>query len=344
MKVAYSPYSTSLDAPGDKRRFCFFAGRRGIEFELADPRQRYDVVVLSEWADITAWSRCPRPTRIIFDIIDSYLALPRLGVKQIGRGVVKRIAGQTSRLALDYRKAVEAMCRRADAVVCATQEQRAKLLELCPNVHVILDYPSDVRLEPKLDYRAAKPFTLVWEGLPYTLGAFAEIADVIRDLARTRDTQLRVITDLKYYAYARRFGKRRSEDILRRLFDDYEIYEWDAQRLPSQIRECDLAVIPILVRDPLARGKPENKLLHFWRMGMPTVTSATPAYVRAMTAAGLDLTCDSPASWQRKLTVLIDDENERREAGQTGLAFVTATQSAEQVLAQWDELWASVTT
>jgi glycosyltransferase involved in cell wall biosynthesis len=264
-------------------------------------------------------------------------------VKQIGRGVVKRIAGQTSRLALDYRKAIEAMCRRADAVVCATQEQRTKLLALCPNVHVILDYPCELRLEPKLDYRAAQPFTLVWEGLPYNLGAFADIAAVIRDLAHTRGARLRLVTDLEYYAYARRFGKRRSEDMLRRLFDDYELYPWDAQRLPSLVRECDLAVIPIDLGDRLARGKSENKLLHFWRMGMPTVTSATPAYVRAMTAAGLDLACDSPASWQRKLTVLADDENQRREAGQAGLAFVTATQSAEQVLAQWDELWASVT-
>ena len=43
---------------------------------------------------------------------------------------------------------------------------------------------------------------------------------------------------------------------------------------------CDLAVIPLPLDRPLERGKPESKLVSFWRMGMPVVTSSTPAYRR----------------------------------------------------------------
>ena len=43
---------------------------------------------------------------------------------------------------------------------------------------------------------------------------------------------------------------------------------------------CDLAVIPLPLDRPLERNKPETKLISFWRMGLPVVTSATPAYVR----------------------------------------------------------------
>jgi len=38
-------------------------------------------------------------------------------------------------------------------------------------------------------------------------------------------------------------------------------------------------VIPAVLGEPMFAGKPENKLLLFWRMGMPVITSSTAAYV-----------------------------------------------------------------
>lgn len=343
MKIGYAPYSENLDAPGDVRRFCYFARDRQLDFEIADPDQGYDIVVLSAWADITAWSRYPRPTKLVYDIVDPYLSVPRLGLKQIGRGLVKRLAGQTRHLAVDYRTAIERMCRRADAIICASQEQRSDLIGLCPNVHVILDYPAELSLSPKSDYRAGEPLRLVWEGLPYNLVGLQEIAGVMRDLSARYNLKLRIITNREFYAYARRFGKRRSEVILDRLVDDYELYEWDAGLMPKLVRECDVAVIPIPMNKPIAVGKSENKLILLWRLGMPTVTSATPAYVRTMRTAGIDLTCDTPEDWRRKLTGLITDQEARRQVGEAGLTFAAATQSPDRVLARWDSLWRSVT-
>jgi glycosyltransferase involved in cell wall biosynthesis len=343
MKIGYAPYSPHFDAPGDRRRFCYFAQHRHLDFEIADPRREYDVVVLSAWADITAWSRYPRPAKLVYDIVDSYLSVPRLGVKQVGRGLVKRLAGQTRHLALDYRKAIVQMCRRADAIVCASQEQRSELLPVCPNVHVILDYPGELTLVPKSDYHAGGPFRLVWEGLPYNLEAFRGIASVIQDLSQAHDLSLRIITNREFYAYARRFGKRRSDVILDGLFTDYEFYEWDANLMPTLVRECDLALIPIAMNDPLAVGKSENKLVLLWRLGMPTLTSATPAYVRTMRAAGIDLTCNSPDEWQTKLNKLILEEKARQDVGRTGLTFATTIHSSERILAAWDKVWGSIT-
>jgi hypothetical protein len=342
VRIGYVPYSLRLDAPGDRRRFCYYAQQRQIPFEVANPARSYDIVVLSGWADVTTWSRYPRPAKLVYDIVDSYLAVPRIGVKQLGRGIAKRLAGQTRHLALDYRRAIMRMCERADAIVCASEEQRAELLTLNPNVHVILDYPGELILTPKTDYRAGQPFRIVWEGLPYNLGAFTDIADVIRELTRTFGVKLRVITNREFYTYARRFGKRRSEAILDSLFDDYELFEWNASRMPTLIRECDLAVIPIDMSDRLARGKSENKLVLMWRLGMPTVTAATPAYVRTMHDAGVDMACDSPGSWNQTLARLVLDEDARRSGGQTGLAFATTIYSPGRMLSRWDALWTSI--
>ena len=52
LRVGYAPLSPSLEQPGDRRRFVYYAQRRGIEFEIADPAKDYDVVVVSQRADI----------------------------------------------------------------------------------------------------------------------------------------------------------------------------------------------------------------------------------------------------------------------------------------------------
>ena len=44
MRVGYAPYDASLSGPADRRRFPFYAERRGIQFELADPSREYDLV------------------------------------------------------------------------------------------------------------------------------------------------------------------------------------------------------------------------------------------------------------------------------------------------------------
>src|ERR1700760_4907570 len=121
LKVGYAPYSADFTAPGDRRRFVAYANARGLEIELADPARSYDVVVVTAPRDIVAWSRRPRSERVIYDIVDAYLAGPA-GPKDLARGVGKFVLRDLSRPVLSYRRAIERMCRRADAVVCGTEE------------------------------------------------------------------------------------------------------------------------------------------------------------------------------------------------------------------------------
>ena len=46
LRIGYVPYTPSLDKPGDRRRFVHYARRRNLSFEIADPAQDYDVVIL----------------------------------------------------------------------------------------------------------------------------------------------------------------------------------------------------------------------------------------------------------------------------------------------------------
>ena len=101
---------------------------------------------------------------------------------------------------------------------------------------------------------------------------------------------------------------------------------------------CDLAVIPLPLDRPLERGKPESKLVSFWRMGMPVVTSATPAYARTMQAAGQHLHCASEAQWVEVLGRLIEDAGARERAGRGGRAFAEREYGDERLLAAWDQV------
>lgn len=337
-RIGYSTLRDDPSGPGDRRRFCSWAASRGLAWEIARPGTRYDLVVSSLGGDISLWSRLPRTTRFVLDMVDSYLAVPKWDPRAAFRGLFKYAMGETRRLHLDYRRLIEAACRRADAVICTTEEQRENILPYCPNVHVILDIQTEVARRVKHDYARGEIFHLVWEGLGQNVKTFLEIAAPLRALAARRRIALHLATDLEYPRVSTRSWLRPTRALVRdlRVPEPVYLYQWNADLLSALCTACDLAVIPIPLDRPFMRGKPENKLVFFWRMGVPVVTSATPAYERAMRGAGLAMTCRTPDAWVSMLERLMDDESARREAGQKGLAYAREAYSEASLVSKWD--------
>lgn len=342
LRVGYAPYAKNMDSPGDRRRFGFYARSRGLDLEPPDPSKDYDLVYLSTRADISSWRSYEGRAKVVFELIDSYLALPENRPKNRLRGLAKFASGELSRPASSYRSALIAMARRADAVVCSTEEQREQLSEYCSNVHVILDVHEETGSVVKQNYSAGRPFHLVWEGLAYTIDAFETIAPTLRRLHRSHPLALHLITDVRSTRFLGRFVSTDTQARVRAMFPDSYVYQWNPHMLATIATNCDLGLIPLDLQDPFSRGKPENKLLLLWRMGVPTVTSASPAYRRAMKACGLDMVCETPAEWEEKLGLLMSDETLRRDAGTRGRKFVEETHGQEAILAQWDRMVESV--
>src|ERR1700677_3557174 len=184
-RIGYAPFSSKLTHPGDRRRFLAYARARDLPFEIARPDERYDIVVLSELADISVWPEY-RHGKIIYDSIDSYLAIPRTDIKQMLRGVAWFASGRHHRLSLNFPAAIERMCHRADAVICTTEAQKQQIAPFCSNVHIILDIHDHAVRNVKSDYRASVPFNLVWEGLPSNVPYLKIIRPVLRELSRRR--------------------------------------------------------------------------------------------------------------------------------------------------------------
>ncbi|MDQ3228537.1 MAG: hypothetical protein M3Q13_02210, partial [Pseudomonadota bacterium] len=243
-RVGYVPYSRTLDAPGDRRRFVHYARKRGISFEIADPRKDYDVVVLSSTADISVWSGYTK-AKIVYEIIDSYLALPRTNAKARLRGLFKFLSRQSKYPQLDHWNAIARMCRRADAVICSTEEQRRDILKFCPDVHVILDVHVGVTRVAKTDYSAHQPFRLVWEGLPQNLASLQLIRPALQQLHARHPLELHVVTDASYYRHLGRYGKTDTLQELQRLLPEARFHAWNENDCAQIICSCDLAVIPL---------------------------------------------------------------------------------------------------
>ncbi len=342
IRVGYSPVSRTLTAPGDRRRFCAYALARGLELEIASPNRDYDLVVVSDAGDIARWARAgDHPTKIVYDLISPHLAVPP-DFKDRLRGVGKYVIGELSRPVPSYRQAVERMCRRADAVVCVTEEQRHAIEPLCPNVHVVLDIQDYAVHGVKSDYTAGDTLNLFWEGLPYTLPEFGRLRDVLRELADERPVALHLMTDLSYGRLGRHIGAGQTRNFADKLFSRAYLYEWNELLLSQVASGCDLGVIPLDLSNPFARDKPENKLLLMWRMGLPALCSATPAYERAMRAAGVDMSCTSADDWAHKLRHYAADADARRIAGERGHAYAEREFSRDRMLARWDAVLESV--
>ncbi len=342
-RVGYVPMSNSLNSPGDKRRFAYYANKRNLNFEIADPSKKYDVVVITQNADLSIWSQYDRGgAKIVYDLIDSYLAIPKDNIKGWLRGLAKYLSGQSRHLKFDHWKAIGEMCSRADAVVCSTQEQRADILKFCPNVHIILDAHMGVARMVKTDYSGSRPFRLVWEGLPQSLGSLKLLGPVLDRLRVQYPVEVHIVTDPSYNRYLGKYGKTNTLHAARQILSDVRFHEWKEADCADVICSCDLAVIPLNLNDPFAAGKPENKLLLLWRMEMPVVTSASPAYMRAMHAAGMNYTARDEADWLAMLANLIGDAVAREQAGLMGKAYVDSEFSEASLLARWDTVFASL--
>lgn len=344
LRVGYAPYAKDMNSPGDRRRFCFYAKQRGMRVEQADPSRDYDLVYLSTRADLSAWTRYQGQAKIVFEMIDSYLALPDRQIKNAFRGLAKYASRELSSPVVSYRRAVETMAARSDAVVCSTTEQKEQLTRFCSNTHIILDAHEEVGGQVKADYGRGKTLHLVWEGLGYTVKSFETISGPLEELAKSTDVVLHLITDLSFRRYLGKYISTDTQKRARTIFPRTFVYQWNPYLLSHIATACDLAVIPLDLKDPFSVGKPENKLLLLWRMGMPTLTSASPAYERAMEAAGVEMACRKASEWATKLTEYAADERLREASGQAGYSFVMTQHGLDRLLQRWDGLMASLGT
>ena len=90
-------------------------------------------------------------------------------------------------------------------------------------------------------------------------------------------------------------------------------------------------------------NKPENKLLLLWEIGIPTLTSDTPAYRSVMDFAGLDFYCSSSEEWVQKIKkYAISSIEYRKELADKANDYLHKFHNRDKILKNWDSIFDSL--
>ncbi|MFZ2227627.1 MAG: hypothetical protein WAU98_03930 [Candidatus Nanopelagicaceae bacterium] len=284
----------------------------------------------------------------MFDLVDGYLATESV-VHDWFRGTSKVLAGQLSGAPKPFTKFVADLCAQSAAVICSSPEQREMIRAHSENVHVILDSHDEIPLLPFVErsQKSSQAPQVLWEGMPATLAGVAQIRKTLENLQnRSEGIHLNFVTDPSYYRLLGKFFPGQTSTLLRKslheAYESAEIIPWSQSNLVDASRRSSAAIIPIQLQNKLQFMKPENRLLIMWRLGLPCLTSSSPAYKRVAMNAGTDTICDTPKQWESKLSEILEDHDFARDIVARGQAYLAENHNREILLSKWDQAFQSV--
>ena len=346
LKIGYSPLTKSMNSAGDRRRLVFWAEARGHTL-VTDLSQKVDVIVASENADFNSSSFHDRSAPIIFDLVDAYLS-PLNPIDDLARGIAKNFSGQITGIVKPFSHHVREFCKSAAMVICSSVEQEAVINEYNTNTSVILDSHDEI---PFMDVRqhaaeATAEYRVLWEGQPATIRGVEQISPVLSSLSTNHDVHFDFVTDLKYYKILNKYFKGDTLELLKKnlhnISNRISVIPWSPDNLVTHAEKSTVAMIPIDLSVPMQLLKPENRLLIMWRLGLPCLTSPSPAYVRVSTKAGVSAVCESLDVWSANFSRLLNDVDFARNEILKGQDYLRENHNREILLQKWDSVFDSV--
>lgn len=302
---SYDSYSDDLSQIADRRRIGLWIGRK--EYEIFDSNHDpIQVKIIRPLTDPYLISGLPKETRIVLDLVDGYLVENVSTIKDYLRYFLRTSKPKSLIHPKKFSESLKYICANADLIVVASDEQAEIAKKINSNIRVIRDSHEELG-QPMYIERPPKRerYNIFWEGLGFTLFHFKEVAPELTNFLISTNSLLHLVTNKSFPRYANRFGNVDSKNLIKKLFGPassrVQIYEWNPEMVKKISKKCDFGVIPIRADDSFARLKPENKLLIYWRLGLPTLFSDTPAYVRVASKIGMDDYGVESGAWGRKL-------------------------------------------
>jgi hypothetical protein len=346
LKVGYWPLSPNLQSAGDRRRLIFWAHARGHEV-ITDLSKKVDVIIASEKSDFASPIFVHSKAPIIFDLIDAYLS-PLNPIDDLARGLVKKVASQLSGRIKPFSSHVQDFCQIANAVICSSIEQEMLIKPHNSNTHIILDSHEEIPLLSKKDNAFKFHFDrrILWEGQPATIRGVQQLSSALSELTRTNSLQFNFVTDQSYFQFLGKYLKRSTlrllETDLSGVFDRVSITPWTTTNLINCAEKSEIAMIPIDLSVPMQRLKPENRLLIMWRLGLPCLTSASPAYTRVALKAGTKTVCETPNDWLENFKNLLANPSFAHQEVLRGQNYLHENHTSTILLNKWDRAIESV--
>jgi hypothetical protein len=149
-----------------------------------------------------------------------------------------------------------------------------------------------------------------------------------------------------YFQFLGKYVKRSTLSLLEKdlfeIFSKVSITPWTLNNLLNSAKLSSMAIIPIDLSVPMQRLKPENRLLIMWRLGLPCLTSSSPAYLRVSIKAGVSATCNDSNAWICSFDRLIHDTKFAYDEILKGQDYLRTFHTRNILLAKWDKAIESV--
>ena len=346
LKIGYWPLSQSLRSAGDRRRLVFWAEARGHTI-VTGLSKSVDVIVASENSDFNSSYFFQKQIPVIFDLVDAYLS-PLNPYDDLARGFVKKVSRQISGGIKPFSHHVRDFCISSSAVICSSLEQEEVIKSHNTNTHVILDSHDEV---PFITPRYPTDGTshgrrVLWEGQPATIKGVNQISTVLTQLSQTNDLHFDFVTDEKHFRFLNRYMEKTTLGLLEKdlgqITNFISIVPWTPGNLVECAQRSAVAMIPIDLSVPMQRLKPENRLLIMWRLGLPCLTSPSPAYVRVAHQAGVTASCSSHQEWLENFNQLLKDPDFAHNEILRGQNYLRENHNRAILLNKWDLAFESV--
>jgi hypothetical protein len=173
-----------------------------------------------------------------------------------------------------------------------------------------------------------------------------EISPIFSALTKTFDLKLDFVTDEEYFMYLNRYIRRSTLSLLKSDLHEISslvnIVPWTRENLLVSARMSSIAMIPINLSIPIQKLKPENRLLIMWRLGLPCLTSPSPAYVRVSSCAGVNAVSYSTQEWLENFIRILSDPDYARSQVTLGQNYLLENHTSAILLEKWDRAFESV--
>ena len=214
--------------------------------------------------------------------------------------------------------------------------------------HVILDSHDEI---PFIDAKIPKKSIssgrrILWEGQPATIRGVGKISSVFSRLLQSNNLEFDFVTDEKYFKFLNKYTERDTFDLLKKdlseIASNINIVPWTPENLSASAKDSTIAMIPIDLTVPMQRLKPENRLLIMWRLGLPCLTSSSPAYTRVAEDAGVTVVCTDLNIWVENFQHLLDNPIFAQEEVVRGQNYLLENHTRAILLKKWDKVIESV--
>jgi hypothetical protein len=302
---AYDSYSVDLSQIADRRRIGLWIHRPDFAV-VGDDGIPQNVQVITPFTDPFLFEKLKPGTLTVLDLVDGYLVEDTPFLKDYLRYFLRSSKREALHRPKRFSKSLKEVCSKVDLIVVASNEQALIARRYNPKVSVIRDSHDELGKPMKtITFNKNEGFNIFWEGLGFTIFHFEEVAkDLGKFLLETNST-LNLVTNETFSKYAGKFGKIESKILIQKIFGpaakNVHIHPWSQEKVREIARKCDFGIIPILENDDFARLKPENKLLIYWRLGLQTLFSDTPSYVRLADEVGVPEYSVNSGKWAEKL-------------------------------------------